>query len=89
MTLKELYSKFKKIPAKKWIKNKLIDSQGNCCAYGHMTFTLDIPMDDRVNLNDSLKQKGINIINVNNGIDNRFQQKSIRARVLAAIKSVY
>ena len=87
MTLKELHKAFSKIPSKKWITKNFRDSNG-CCAYGHILHTLSINESLRGELHRELLGKGINIVNVNDGVDQRFQSRSIRKRVLDAIKSV-
>lgn len=87
MTLKELHKAFSKIPSKKWIARNFRNSNG-CCAYGHILCTLYVNEFNRCKLHRELLYKGINIINVNDGVDQRFQSRSIRKRVLDAIKSV-
>lgn len=85
--MKEKYSidyfinKFTKIPAEMWIIGKVNDDKGRCCALGFCN-----EMGEMDPLVDLFKEKDLKVPWVNDGKDIRFNQKSPKTRIIAALK---
>ncbi len=84
-------------PAKTWTTGIRHDSKGRCCVLGHLENLIDVPqfaldtydsspvLAPFEKLTARYPRAGFGLAEINNGDDPCYQQKTPRARVLAAI----
>ena len=85
MKIQDFIDRFKDIPEKKWCVGFYHTLDGRSCALGHLgsdTFGFSYKSKILIKLFDD---HGFKVANVNDGLDNRFQQDTPKKRVLAAL----
>lgn len=84
--------KFSKIPASKWTTYTFENYAGQCCALGHCGFQRNISggknkTTEGISLINLINKIGLNVVTINDG-DTKYQQRSPKARILAALRDV-
>lgn len=98
-TIQYFIDKFDRIPWYKWCVNTQINILGQRCAYGHITpkevkrcgnypsnGVPEMEALDAIGNKYFYSDGDRGIANINNGCDLRFQQRTIKGRVIAALK---
>lgn len=89
-TVDYFIKKFKAIPNNKWITNQFVSEDG-CCAFGHCGIRNDSSPSNNPeaqNLIRLFKRLRIDVANINDGYENKYQQKHPRTRILAALRDI-
>jgi hypothetical protein len=92
-TVDYFIEKFKAIPKKEWCTQVFVNRKGQKCAFGHCGSTVDNASSLESDALENLIDTNLSIVSVvntvsaiNDGRDFRFQQKTPKLRILAALR---